>query len=326
MIPGRVVGAFYNSRMLKRRALMVLPAAAWASAVPGGAAAERRRGKLVVIGGAEDKRHDRVILRRFVELAGGPGAKIRVLSAASGDPDGAWATYDAVFDALGVSDRAPIPVPDRVAADSAAVTDLILEADGIFISGGDQNRLMDLIWETAAFRALHVAYHLRGACVGGTSAGAAVMSRHMIAQGSATRLPVKGAAGFDLGLGFLHRAMIDQHFAERGRLARLMSALAQRPQQLGVGIDEDTALIVERGTAIEVIGAGAVTLLDGRELVSDFELVESAQGLQMLGVRLHWLPAGHRYSANPLVQRAQAMPVALREAIDMLVTPGPIRG
>ena len=286
----------------------------------------RRVGRLMIIGGAEDKLKDRIILQRFVELCGGSGSRIRVLSAASSDPASAWATYQSVFSELGVGDCQPIPIPDRDAADSSTVTDLILQADGIFISGGDQRRLMELIWETEAFRALHAAFHLRGCCVGGTSAGAAVLSRNMLVQGEATRLPEKEVAELDIGLGFVARAIVDQHFSERGRLGRLLSALAQRPQMLGVGVDEDTALVIERGLGIEVIGRGAVTIVDGRSMLSNHDRIDERERLELLGVRLHVLPSGHRYSLNPKALQARAMPTALLEAVRLLVESGPIRG
>lgn len=185
---------------------------------------------------------------------------------------------------------------------------------------------MDLIWEAETFKAMHVAFHLRECCVGGTSAGAAVMSRHMPAQGEATRLPEKDVADLGIGLGFVADADIDQHFSERGRLGRLLLVLAQRPQTLGGGVDEGTALVIERGTAIEVIGQGAANFVDGRSTATNQNVIDSRERLEMLGVRLHLLPAGKRYSANPLVQRASGMPAALREAIGLLVAPGPIRG
>lgn len=315
--------ALESSGMWTRRTLF---GAAAALAGAPALAQSRRIGRLVIVGGAEDRLHDKYILRHFVELCGGTTARLRVLSAASGDPAAAWATYQKAFEEIGVTDCLPIPVPDRDAANSAAVTDLILEADGIFISGGDQRRFMELIWETEAFKALHVAFHLRGCCLGGTSAGAAVMSRHMLASGEATRLPEKDVADLDIGLGFLAHGIVDQHFSERGRLGRLLSVLARRPQMLGVGIDEDTALVIERDTAIEVIGSGAVTLVDGRGMSTNVNLIESRQRLEMLGVRLHLLPSGHRYSTNGLVQRAKGMSTTLSEAIQLLTTPGPIRG
>ncbi len=286
----------------------------------------RRVGRLMIIGGAEDKLKDRIILRRFVELCGGPTSRIKVISAASSEPVLSWSKYQTVFSELGVGDCLPVPIPDREAANSDSVFDGILDADGIFITGGDQRRLMELIWETAAFRALHVAFHVRGCCIGGTSAGAAVLSRNMLAHGEATRLPEKEAAELDIGLGLISGAIIDQHFSERGRLGRLLSVLAESRSRLGVGVDEDTALIVERGIGVEVIGKGAVTIVDGRNMQSNYERIETRERLELLGVRLHVLPSGHRYKVAPRDLRKRHIPSSFLEAIGLIVEPGPIRG
>lgn len=311
--------------MLTRRTMLMAGSLAAASSLAQAQTPNRRAGHLVIVGGAMDLKNEKTVLRRFVELSGGPGARIRVVTAASADPQVSWANFEPAFASLGVGNCQHVSMADRNAADSPAVSEQLIEADGIFMTGGDQNRLMGLIWETQAFAALHTAFHKHGCCVGGTSAGAAVMSRHMLAQGEATRLPEKEVADLDLGLGFVSRAIIDQHFSERGRLARLLSAVAQRPDQLGVGIDEDTALVIERSNAIEVIGKGAVTVVDGRQMHTNANLIEARERLEMLGVRLHLLPAGRRYSANPRVQRVQEAPYSLHEVVNMLVQPGPIR-
>ena len=309
---------------LNRRALLAL--APGLLALPS-IAQSRRTGHLMIIGGAEDKLKDRLILRRFVDLCGGSASKIRVLSAASADQPSAWMTYEKVFGELGIQDCRPIPIPNREAANESAATDLILEADGIFISGGDQRRFMELIWETETFRALHRAFHLRGCCIGGTSAGAAVLSRNMLVQGEATKLPEKDVAELDIGLGFIARAIIDQHFSERGRLGRLLSVLAERSQMLGVGVDEDTALVIERGVGVDVIGKGAVTLLDGRKMLSNFENVSERDHLEMLGVRLHVLPSGNSYRMNRRgIPNIRRLPSDLLDAVNLVVEPVPIRG
>lgn len=308
--------------MLNRRNWLLAGSLAMASLTQ---AQARRVGHLVIVGGAMDLHHDKTVLRRFVELSGGPRARIRVITAASADPLASWASFESAFATVGVQDCQHVAIADRSAADSGVVREQLLEADGIFITGGDQSRLMGLVWETQAFAALHTAFHIGGCCVGGTSAGAAVMSRHMLAQGEATRLPEKEVVDLDLGLGFVSRAIVDQHFSERGRLARLLSAVAQRPDLLGVGIDEDTALVIERASAIEVIGKGAVTVVDGRQMHTNANLIEARERLEMLGVRLHLLPAGRRYSANPRVQRVQEAPHSLHEVVNLLVQPGPIR-
>lgn len=295
-------------------------------ASPFAMAQPRKTGRLLVIGGAEDKLQDKIILRKFVELSGGTGARIRLIAAASAEPDVALDIYQKVFAELGVTDAAPIAIPDREAADSPAVSDQILNADGIFLSGGDQRRLMDLLWETQAFRSLHIAFHLRGCCVAGTSAGAAAMARNMLVQGEATQLPEKAAAELDIGLGFMANAIVDQHFSQRRRLGRLLSVIAQRPQMLGVGIDENTALLIERDTFIEVIGQGAVTVVDGRRMRTNFDQADSHERLEMLGVNLHLLPAGNRYGPVTGGSGNRVLPGPLRDAIKQLITPGPIRG
>jgi cyanophycinase len=119
----------------------------------------------------------------------------------------------------------------------------------------------------------------------------------------------------------------DQHFSERRRTGRLLSVLAQRPQMLGVGIDEDTALVIERGQSVEIFGQGAVTLIDGRRMRSNVDDLEANERLEMLDVRLHVLPAGHRYDVTPKTRYLrESMPASLRDAIRVLVEPGPLRG
>ena len=280
--------------------------------------------RLVIVGGAEDRLQDRIILRKFVDYCGGSQARIRVITAASGDPQGVWQSYQHVFSSLGVQDVQRLAIDDRESAHDPSLQSEILQADGIFMSGGDQSQLMDTLWDTPAYASLHRSFHLNRCCIGGTSAGAAVMSRHMIAQGPAVLRPSKEAVDTDIGLGFLSQAVVDQHFSERRRLARLLSTLAIRPDLLGVGIDEDTALVIERGQAIEVIGQGTVTLVDPSQMQSNVNELDALEQIEMLGVQLHLLPAGHRYSVKSIGQTARSAP--LRRAIERLVAAGPMRG
>lgn len=283
-----------------------------------------RMSRLVIVGGAEDRLQDRIILRKYVDYCGGSQGRIRVITAASGDPESVWQSYRDVFMSLGVQDVQRLALDDRASAHQSQLQAEILQADGIFMSGGDQSKLMDTLWDTPAYQALHQAFHLNRCCIGGTSAGAAVMSRHMIAQGPAVLRPSKEAVDTDIGLGLLSQAVVDQHFSERRRLARLLSTLAMRPDLLGVGIDEDTALVIERGEAIEVIGKGTVTLVDPSQMQSNVNELETLEAIEMLGVQLHVLPAGHRYSLQTLAKSAGSAP--LRRAIERLVAVGPIRG
>ena len=280
--------------------------------------------RLVIVGGAEDRLQDRLILRKFTDYCGGSQARIRVITAASGDPEGVWQSYQNAFRSIGVEDVQRLAIDDRDSAHAAPLQTEILQADGIFMSGGDQSKLMDTLWDTPAYQSLHQSFHLHRCCIGGTSAGAAVMSRHMIAQGPSVLRPSKEAVDTDIGLGLLSQAVVDQHFSERRRLARLLSTLAMRPDLLGVGIDEDTALVIERGEAMEVIGKGTVTLVDPSQMQSNVSELDTLEQIEMLGVQLHVLPAGHRYSLKTLAKTTRSAP--LRRAIQRLVAVGPIRG
>lgn len=282
-----------------------------------------KKSRLVIVGGAEDRLEDRIILRKFADYCGGSQACIRIITAASGDALGVWQSYQHAFRSIGVEDVQRLAIDDRESAHAMPLQTEILQADGIFMSGGDQSKLMDTLWDTPAYQALHTAFHVNRCCMGGTSAGAAVMSRHMIAQGPAVLRPRKDAVDTDIGLGLLSQAVVDQHFSERRRLARLLSTLAIRPDLLGVGIDEDTALVIERGEAVEIIGKGTVTLVDPSQMQSNVNDLETLEQIEMLGVQLHVLPAGHRYSLQTLAKNARSAP--LRRAIQRLVAVGPIR-
>jgi cyanophycinase len=252
-------------------------------------------GHLVIIGGSEDRKYGKEILTRFVELSGGSQAKIVVITAASSIADDMWDIYDKAFGDLGVERRVHLDLRTRQDANDEGLIRDIQDADGIFMTGGDQKRLLALIGGTALDAEMHAALKLRGACVGGTSAGASAMSGHMLAQGRAELHPEKGSVFLGAGLGFLHRVVIDQHFSERHRLSRLLSVVAQNPYLQGIGIDEDTALVVERGVGIEVLGEGAVTIVDGRNMSTNVAEIPNYATPELIDVRLHLLPSGSKY-------------------------------
>ncbi|WP_020652333.1 cyanophycinase [Massilia niastensis] len=252
-------------------------------------------GHLVIIGGHEDRKEDMAILSRFVELCGGAAAKIVVITAASQVADEMWRMYDDAFGALGVTRHSHLELQSRQDANSEDYVRQVAQADGIFMTGGDQKRLLALIGGTALDAEMHAALKLRGAVIGGTSAGASAMSGHMLAQGRTDLHPEKGAVSLAAGLGLLQRVVIDQHFSERQRLSRLLTVVAQNPYLQGIGIDEDTALVIERGVGIEVVGEGAVTVVDGRTMITNVADVRDRDTLELIDVRLHLLPAGSSY-------------------------------
>ncbi|NUZ05873.1 cyanophycinase [Piscinibacter koreensis] len=280
------------------------------------------RGHLFIVGGGEDRKNDKLVLSRFVELCGGPDARIFVLTAASTLHDEMWALYDEAFEALGVRQRSTALIASREDAGDERIARELYEADGIFMTGGDQKRLLALIGGTRIDEAMHRALRERGACIGGTSAGASAMSAHMLTEGKANPLPTKGTVHLGAGLGLVSRVIIDQHFSERQRLGRLLSVIAQNPYLLGAGIDEDTALIVRPGRGIEVIGQGAVTVVDGREMLTNYIDAARHESLELVNVRLHLLPAGARYDVDAGAGEPASRPVprGLRQAIGAIAS------
>jgi cyanophycinase len=247
-------------------------------------------GHLVIIGGAEDRSGEKRILRRFVELCASP--QIALLTAASSLPEEMEQTYRSAFADLGVDTVRPIHVNSRAAANASAVDEIVDAAGGVFMTGGNQKRLVAMVAGTHLSRAMHRAFK-RGCCVAGTSAGASAMAEHMLSAVMEDDICEPGPPHLDLGLGFLRRATIDQHFSERNRLGRLLSVVASNPYLVGVGIDEDTALVIEPHASAEVVGSSAVTLIDCRDIESSIPRTGDSCGEpQLSNVRLHRLPTG----------------------------------
>jgi cyanophycinase len=237
------------------------------------------RGNLMIIGGAEDRTGSMLVLRRFIELAKPKDPQIAVLTAASAFPDIVWERYDRVLADLGVVRRVHIRPNTREESSDPQWISLIQQSDGVLLTGGDQRRLASLIGGTDIERAIDHAYRAAGACIAGTSAGAAVMSQDMLVGRAISN-----------GIGLLRGAIIDQHFSERRRLMRLLSAVAKNPRLIGIGVDEDTALIIGQGREIEVAGSGGVTIVDGRRLPTPAGDVDPEQLLLLPGLEVYSLP------------------------------------
>lgn len=251
-------------------------------------------GRLVIIGGAEDKDGDCLILREVVKLAGARAARLLVLTAATSQPDEVGALYRQVFTRLGAAEVGVLDISNRLQAEDPMLVRLVQDASGIFFTGGDQLRITSLIGGTALFHALGAAYR-RGVVVAGTSAGASVMSSTMIIDGSGATEPAIGAVRLAAGFNLISDVVIDQHFAQRGRLGRLLAAVAQNPYVLGIGIDENTAVVVD-GPEFEVIGAGTVSVLDGQHIAfTNVSEVSPQAALALAEVRLHVLPQGYAF-------------------------------
>jgi len=252
-------------------------------------------GHLIVIGGHEDRQCDKAILAHFVALSGGPDARIAVVTAATAHPEQTWDTYCKALGDLGASHCEHIHIETREDANRAELAAKLADADGIFLTGGDQKRLLANLGGTELDTAMHRAFKEHGACIAGTSAGASAMSGHMLAEGDGLDRPPTEGVSLRAGFGFLQRVVSDQHFSERHRLARLLTVVAQNPYLQGIGIDEDTALVIDRGLGVEVVGQGAVTIIDGRSMLSNAAEVDQCDTPELIDVRLHLLPAGKRY-------------------------------
>ena len=265
------------------------------------------QGLLMAIGGAEDKVRERVILRAFVEAAGGADANLVVLATASelaetGD------RYAGIFESLNADTVEVLRVRSREDALDAGsgVIDLLEFASGLFITGGSQLRISVALGGTEIARTIR-RRHAEGMVVAGTSAGAAILSEHMISMGDSGATPRRRLVQMAKGLGLAPEIVIDQHFRQRDRLGRLVTALSYNPGPLGIGVDEDTAAVID-GDELRVIGSGAVTVLDASAVRhTDSSEVRRGQAVAMLGLKLDFLTSGCRYD---LRQRVGLPPLA----------------
>jgi len=253
-------------------------------------------GTLVIIGGAEDKYNERRLLRKFVTLAGEDEARILIVPVASDYPEFSADVYTQTFRKLGLQGVKVLRATSRQAVIDADAENLLEGVTGVFISGGDQMRLVSMLGGTEFARLLEERVRNTSLVLAGSSAGAAGMSAAMIVRGDATSHPHRNAIRLSPGLGILQNIIIDQHFTERGRLSRLITAVSYNPRQLGLGIDENTAVIISHDGTLEVCGDGTVTVIDGSRITyNDIAEVEDFQPFAVAGVQLHILRDGLRY-------------------------------
>ncbi|MEG4941516.1 cyanophycinase [Microcoleus sp. F4-D5] len=258
-------------------------------------ASNENQGKLLIIGGAEDKEGECKILREFLRCAGGTKARIVVMTAATSLPGEVGDNYIRVFERLGAEDVRVVDTQRPEDANNPDYLEAIEQATGIFFTGGDQARIINCLKDTKLDAAMHKRYS-EGIIIGGTSAGAAMMPDMMIIEGDSETNPRVDVVAMGPGMGFLPGVVIDQHFAQRGRLGRLVTALLLQPAVLGFGIDENTAILVS-GDELEVIGESAVTIIDESEKLHDnIDGRLKDEGLAICGAKLHILPHGYRFN------------------------------
>lgn len=252
------------------------------------------RGFIIPIGGGEDRVKDMEIHRKFVELSGDDKADIVVIPTASRleetGPD-----YNRIFSELGAGKVEFLPITQRADCENPTFAEMLDRATGIFITGGNQLRLSTILGGTLVAQKIR-RQNAAGVPVAGTSAGASVMSEHMIAGGNSNAAPAEGNVNLAPGLGLTNAVIIDQHFTQRNRLGRLLTASSFNPFLIGMGIDEDTGAFIGPDNVFEVVGSGTVTVVDARHLThSSMWDAREGEALSLLGLKLDVMGQGCRY-------------------------------
>jgi cyanophycinase len=255
------------------------------------------RGYVIPIGGAEERTGSMRVLRRFVRLCGGRRARIVIIPTASGLPD-TGERYIEIFNKIGVKEAVSLPISERTDADRIEYIEQLENATGIFITGGNQLRLSTILGGTLVAQKVR-RLNAAGVHVAGTSAGAAIMPEHMIAGGSMGLSPRADGVNLAPGLGLTNAVIIDQHFSQRDRLGRLLTAISYNPFLMGVGIDEDTALFIGPNQVCEIEGSGSVTIIDPEHLsFSSMDRARKNESLSLLDLKLHILSRGCHFDIH----------------------------
>jgi cyanophycinase len=251
---------------------------------------------VLVIGGAEDKVHGREILHTFFGRAGALEARIAIIPSASREPAIIGDRYQQIFGEMGAKEIRVLDIRDRIQAEDSELQAYVEECTGVFLTGGDQLRLCGLLADTPLMEKVRQRVQQGEITLAGTSAGAAVMGHHMIAGGGSGESPNRSLVDMAIGLGIIPEVIVDQHFHNRNRMARLMSAVAAHPERLGIGIDEDTCAMFERDGLLEVMGKGTVTIIDPGDMsYTNHGDIGATDPISLHNLRVHILSYGDRY-------------------------------
>lgn len=253
-----------------------------------------KRGYIVPIGGAEEKLNNPEILDRFIDLCGGKASRIGIIPTAS-ELEDTGRNYEKLFRKIGVKHARVLPFITREDCQQGEDVDYIAKCDGVFMTGGNQLRLSTTLGGTQVAQLIR-RRNAEGMHVAGTSAGAAFMPEHMIAGGMEGATPSPDLVTMAPGLGLTNSFIIDQHFRQRDRIGRLLTALAYNPFAVGIGLDEDTAAFIRPGDELEVVGSGGITVIDPTDLsYSSMDRARRGEPVSLIGVKLHVLVAGGRF-------------------------------
>jgi cyanophycinase len=270
------------------------------------------KGKLISIGGAEDKGTDLEqgfmqrnrlnffelgILKRIVDEVGGTDKRIEVITTASSIPEEVGDNYVGAFGKIGCVNIGIMPIRNRQDAAQQDYIDRIKSCDGVMFSGGDQLRLTSIFGGTEIYQILHDRLNNESEFViAGTSAGAMAMSNTMIYQGKSDLAHLKGEVKITTGLAFVANVIIDSHFDKRGRFNRLAQAVASNPQCTGIGLGEDTGVVITKGNQLEVVGSGAVVIVDGKDIQhSNITDISEGSPISIEGLKVNILVKGNGY-------------------------------
>lgn len=262
---------------------------------------------VLVIGGAEDKVHGREILHTFFCRSGSTDAHIAIIPSASREPAILGTRYLTIFQEMGAKQVEVLDIREREQCEDPQIQACLETCSGVFLTGGDQLRLCAVLADTPVMETVRLRVQRGQLTLAGTSAGAAVMGHHMIAGGGSGESPNRSLVDLATGLGIIPEVIVDQHFHNRNRMARLISAIAAHPDRLGIGIDEDTCAMVEGDGLLQVMGKGTVTIVDPGEVsYTNHSNVGATDPLSMHNLRVHILSYGDRYHLH---QRTVLAPI-----------------
>ncbi|HEY5562531.1 MAG TPA: cyanophycinase [Clostridiaceae bacterium] len=257
---------------------------------------EKTKGGLIIIGGAEDKKESKDILKEVASRVVDRNGSLLIATVAALAPEEVGKQYLSIFKEIGIEKLSLLNINCREDARLDKNIDLIKEASLVFFTGGDQLRVTSLLGGTPLYKAIIQSYE-RDCIYVGTSAGASAMSDIMVVQGPDDEAPRKCTLKLAPGLGLIRGVIIDQHFAQRGRIGRLLTGIAENPEALGIGVDEDTAIIVDKDSNFQVIGSGAVYIIDGSTITqSNVSEQEPEEVLSIFNVKVHVLKKGNRFN------------------------------
>jgi cyanophycinase len=252
-------------------------------------------GRLIAIGGNEDKANDLVVLKRVVREIGKPVYNVAIITTASEEPLQRGKDYEQVFKILGASEIKILAIETRAQANDRALAKTLEDVDLIFLTGGDQLRLTTIMGGSKTLAAIQNRL-ASGALIAGTSAGAAVFSDTMIYEGESEEGLFKGRVFTTSGFGFVKNIIFDTHFMARGRIGRLVQIVTTNPTCIGVGIGEDSGVILKGDGTIEVIGTGQVIIVDGNDIAhSNIMDIKPGGPIAVENVRIHSLVNGYGY-------------------------------